>query len=277
MSETPVTELEFVARSYEVDAVLELKPLTYMNWLQEIAWEAASTGGVPPSWFLARNMAPVFSVSRFEKEHPIRYGDRILARTWFSTMEGHTAHREFELRRAKDGKVVLQGRTEIILVDMKARAPTPWGELVERFRPNGQSFYNQYQPAAVTPAAEVVFFQVKRSVQPEEIDMARHVNNGFYLRWMTDALYSFLHPGLGDAIHEARLQSVHLQFGAPITLGQDVLISGQLAGVGEGISRWSFQVSPVSNNRRPATAQLTLRWTPEWSAQLKPQQGAVTP
>ncbi|OJH42519.1 thioesterase family protein [Cystobacter ferrugineus] len=274
MSETPVTELELVARSYEVDAGLELKPLTYMNWLQEIAWEAAAAGGVPPQWFLTRDIAPVFSVSRFEKQHPIRYGDRIIARTWFSKMEGSLAHREYELRRAKDGKVVLHGRTEIILVNLRTRTPTDWGELVDRFKPNGVSFYKQYEPAAVTPVMETVSFQVERLVQPEEIDMARHVNNGFYLRWMTDALYSFLQPALGDKTDEARLQSVLLKFGSPITLGQDVLISGQLAGVGDDISRWSFQVAPVSGSRRPASAELTFRWAPEWSALLKPRVSA---
>ncbi|WP_225408413.1 thioesterase family protein [Stigmatella hybrida] len=268
MPETLITELELTVRSYEVDASLELKPLTYMNWLQEIAWEAAAAGGVPPQWFLARNVAPVFSVSRFEKEHPIRYGDRILARTWFSSMEGSLAHREFELRRAKDGKGVLRGRTDIILVDMGTRSPTPWGELAERFKPNGESFYTHYQPVAVTPAAEPMSFQVKRPVQPDDIDMARHVNNGFYLRWMTDALSSFLQPALGAKAEEARLLSVHLKFGSPIALGQEVLISGQHLGVGEGISRWSFQIAPVSGSRRPASAELTFRWSPEWTSAL---------
>ncbi|MDC0708311.1 thioesterase [Stigmatella sp. ncwal1] len=268
MSETPVTELELTARSYEVDAALELKPLTYMNWLQEIAWEAAAAGGVPPQWFLPRNIAPVFSVSRFEKEHPIRYGDRIIARTWFSLMEGPLAHREFELRRAKDSKVVLHGRTDIVLVDLGTRAPTPWGELVERFKPNGESFYKNFQPPAVTPAVDPVSFQVKRPVQPEEIDMARHVNNGFYLRWMTDAFSSFLQPALGAKTDEARLLSVHLKFGSPISLGQEVLISGKHAGTGEGISRWDFQIAPVSGSRRPASAELIFRWSPEWTGQL---------
>jgi acyl-CoA thioesterase FadM len=42
-------------------------------------------------------------------EEPILYQDRIIARTWISTMEGSRANREYDMRRASDGKIILRG------------------------------------------------------------------------------------------------------------------------------------------------------------------------
>ncbi|MGA9524813.1 MAG: acyl-ACP thioesterase domain-containing protein [Myxococcaceae bacterium] len=265
---TLITEMEFVARSYEVDATLELKPATYMNWLQEIAWEAARDAGCPPSWFLENHLGCVYGASRFDKEKPIRYGDRIIARTWFSRMEGSRGLREFDLRRADNDKVVLRGQGEMVLIDLRTLKPTDWGELIHKVKPNGESFYNQYQPAAVAQAQAPVTFELRRPVQAEELDMARHVNNSVYLRWMADALQSFLRPRLGDVAERASPSAVNIRFGAPLVQGQNVRVSGKLEGIGEGLSRWSFEVGPESGTRRPTVGELNVRWSPEWTAAL---------
>lgn len=269
MSSTLFTEKEFVARSYEVDAHMELKPGAYMNWLQEIAWEGATAAGCSLSWWLENKRLCVFSASRFDKAAPIRYLDRIIARTWISTMGGSRANREYDMRRATDGQLVLHGQSETVMLDLETFKPADWGGIADRVVPNNESFYNQYQPVAVAPSTEPVTFTTRRQIQPDEIDMHRHVNNAVYLRWMTDALQSFLRPRVGDNAERTSLHSINIRFGAPLPVGQEVVVSGQLVGVGERLSRWSFRMAPQSGARREAEGEITVRWSPEWTAALK--------
>jgi acyl-CoA thioesterase FadM len=271
MSETLVTDREFVARSYEVDATLELKPGVYMNWLQEIAWEGATAAGCPPSWWLEHKRLCVFGANRFDIEKPIRYQDRIIARTWISTMEGSRANREYDMRRASDGKVILRGQSETVMLDYPSLKPADWGEIADRVVPNNESFYNQYEPAAVTPPAEPVTFQATRLIQSDEIDMHRHVNNAVYLRWMADALQSFLSPLVGERAERASIRAAAIRYGSPLVMGQELTVSGKLEGIGEGVSRWSFRMAVSSGARREAKGEMTVRWWPEWTAALKPQ------
>lgn len=265
--DTAVTVMELEARSYEVDVALEIKPVTYMNWIQEIAWVAAADQGCSVEWFVSNNLIPIFGASHFEKIQPIRYTDRIVARTWFMQMEGSFAERHFELRRVSDGELVLFGRVEAILLDYRTRKPTDWGEIRQRFRPDGKSVYENHQKPPMTPVADDISFQAKFPVQVAEIDMARHVNNGFYLRWITDALYNYLHPRLGKAADATSIKSLTMRYGSPISYGQQAAISGKLVGLGDGFSRWNFELG-VEGSKRPATAELSVRWSPEWTAQL---------
>jgi acyl-CoA thioester hydrolase len=95
--------------------------VAYVQWMQEIAVEHyASIGGIK---------AQGDEATWFVREHKIEYlapafaGDEIEVRTWVENVRRVRSLRKYEFVRRSDGKVLVRGETDWVVVDVKTGAP----------------------------------------------------------------------------------------------------------------------------------------------------------
>ena len=105
-----------------IDGNDHVNNVVYVEWMQEIATEHASTWGVDDlmdeegtAWFARKHT--------IEYLRPIFLGDEIDAHTWISTVERVKSQRRYQFLR--NGEVVAQGSTDWVYVDRSSGRPKP--------------------------------------------------------------------------------------------------------------------------------------------------------
>ncbi len=114
-SKTITVTKEFIDENGHVNNV------TYVQWMQDIAVEHySSIGGVE-----AQGLDSTWVI----REHRIEYllpafeGDEIEVRTWVENIRRVRSLRKYEFVRKSDGKILVEGETDWVFVDVKTGSP----------------------------------------------------------------------------------------------------------------------------------------------------------
>ena len=96
--------------------------VVYVQWMQEIAIEHyQSISGM--------NIMQPFGATWVVREHRIEYflpafaGEEIEIKTWIETIRRVTSLHQYEFVRKLDGKILVRGETDWVLVDIKTGSP----------------------------------------------------------------------------------------------------------------------------------------------------------
>ena len=177
-----------VVKCYEVDSAQRLKPTSFMDMAQEMAYQAASVMRFGYDELIAVNMAWVLSRMRFRFLKTPAWGDELEIRTWHRGAFGPFFVRDFEVL-GKDGTRVIEATSSWVVIDtLSRRMARP-----EDVLPAEDTACHDF--AIEIPAGKVV---MPRGVEPEyvtthkvaysDIDLVGHTNNARYVAWAMDCL-----------------------------------------------------------------------------------------
>ena len=118
--EVPVDPLFFSVqwrvRSYELDQNGHVNNAVYLNWAEEIATEHAEAAGYGRDWAAARGGGWLIRRSEVTHHRPALYGDEVEVSVRVESVHGVRAVRRTWIRRAGNGELLAEVRTEWVWV-----------------------------------------------------------------------------------------------------------------------------------------------------------------
>jgi len=180
---------EYEIRSYECDKHGNLRLLTLMNILQDIADSNATEMGVGYEYCVAHNLAWVAANYHIKIIRSPRIHEKITIRSWPSEERKLAAIRDYEVIDEK-GAVIVQASTMWVLINFVTKKPQLLranlpqykilAEKADNFEFNNISLPDNFN------------FQKEFAVRFDDIDVNNHVNNAVYPLWISETVpYEF--------------------------------------------------------------------------------------
>lgn len=243
----------FHVHGYEVGAASRVHDSVFLNYVQQAAFEASADAGYDTRRYQALGTIWVIRQQTIVYLVPLFYDDAVDLTTWVSDVRRVRSHREYDLRRVSDGRLVALARADWVYLDAGTRFPRRVPvELVDAFKPDDRSALDLAPP--LEPRREVSGrpFVYRHSVKGYELDDLRHVNNANYLNWLNQARLTALAEvgfswvegsvqlqGLGLALSPDRYE---IEYFTPAVAGDLVEIHSLVTSVGTTQLTWTHQI-----------------------------------
>lgn len=264
---TRVYRRRFLVRGHEMDATGRVHDSVFLHYVQQAAFEASADAGYDTRRYDALGTIWVIRRQIIVYLAPLTYTDTVEVTTWVSDIRRVRSHREYELRRVSDERLVALARADWVYIDAATQFPRRIPrEAAEAFRPNGKCALDAAPP--LEPAQELksrVFLYAHR-VKSYELDNIRHANNANYLNWLNQARLDAL-ADVGFPLGEGAvlLQKLGLmpspvcyeiEYFIPAVGGDQVEVQSQVVGVGETQLTWIQKI--CRGNERLVEARATI-------------------
>lgn len=208
----PVFEHIFPVRYHELDVHGNIRPVTLLNYLQDIAGMHAKLLGVSVADLRELGLTWVLSRVHLIIERCPRAEENILLKTWPSTREGLFSCREFELFSGTEAAG--RATTSWAVLNVATRRPVKLaGQLPPYPLYSHRAVEDSFATLPQIPedvVAEEMIFKVLRS----DLDSNKHVNNTIYAGWALEAV--------PDRIAERALAEIEISFRAEAFYGDSV-------------------------------------------------------
>ena len=243
----------FRVRGYEMNATGHVHDSDFLNYVQQAAFEASADVGYDTRRYDELGSIWVIRKQTIVYLAPLTYDDTIEVTTWVSDIRRVQSHREYELRRVSDGRLVALARANWVYIDTATQLPRRIPrEAAEAFRPNGQCALDAAPP--LEPAQELkgrIFLYVHR-VKSYELDNLRHVNNANYLDWLNQARFDAL-ADVGFPLGEGTVQLQNLglmlspvryeiEYFIPAVGGDQVEVHSRVVAAGATQLTWAHEI-----------------------------------
>ena len=175
---------------YEVDSSLCLKPASFMDMAQEIAYWAAQGLGFGYDDLQTHHTAWVLSRMHFHIDKAPQWRDRVHLETWHKGADGLFYLRDFRLR-SESGEEVIRCTSSWLIINTETRHIVRPEALQEALRIEGAVAESAIEtPAAkILPTKEMQLEAVaQRTVSYSDVDVLSHTNNARYMLWAMDVL-----------------------------------------------------------------------------------------
>ena len=197
---------DLVVKCYEVDAAKRLKPTSFMDMAQEMAYQAASVMHFGYDELIARDKAWVLSRMHFRFLEAPLWGDRVEIRTWHRGAFGPFFVRDFEVL-SQEGKRLIEATSSWVVIDVTSRTMARPEDVL----PTEDTSCHDY--AIEIPAGKVMMprsatpeFVMTHKVAYSDIDLVGHTNNARYISWAIDCLPD---GGVGASVEEVEVVFHH--------------------------------------------------------------------
>jgi len=175
---------------YDTDAAFRLKPASFMDMAQEIAYWAAQALGFGYDDLQRHHTAWVLSRMHFRYEQPPRWRDAVVLKTWHKGADGLFFLRDFHLL-SPEGRSLVRGTSSWLVMDMESRRLVRGGDVLSLV----DSDTRVPEDAIAEPAPKIVFpkdlpWEEKgcHTVAYSDVDIIGHTNNARYIVWAFDLL-----------------------------------------------------------------------------------------
>lgn len=178
----------FATRNYELDPRGVVKPTVLQGYIQEGAMKASAAFGYDYDWYMGHKQVWVARKLTLRYYADALYGDQLEMRTWISDARRVQSHREYDLRRVRDGASILRARTNWVYVDLESMRPVRFpDEFLEALIPGDLEEIDSkvHDPVQIE---DPVIHNEERRVQYYELDSLNHVNNAYYVAWIDEAI-----------------------------------------------------------------------------------------
>jgi len=192
----PHYDYRFRVRSYEIGAADEVRPDTYLNYLEEAGVRASASLGYDANWYASNKRLWVARKLTIEYHQPARLDDEISVTTWISETRRVQANREYELRRASDNERLLRARHLWVFLNAETMLPTRMpAEFAVSYTPTETAETFQPDMSGLTPLvtpSPVNYHAADNRPRYYELDQNKHVNNAVYVQWSEEAIIEAL-------------------------------------------------------------------------------------
>ncbi len=242
-----IFEKAFAVSYHELDSRGNLRLLTILNYMQDIAGAHAAVLGVSVADLRPNGLTWVLSRIHLSVDRYPRAEDTVVVRTWPATRQGLFTCREFELFDAH-GTGVARATTSWALLNIATRRPVRLEEhlppypLVPR-RALEDDFSSL--PGFPEPATAEMDFRVLR----DNLDINHHVNNTVFAGWALEAV--------PDGIAAGALAELEIAFRAEALYGEAIVSRCAVMDDGE-VPCCLHQIVNSRDNRE--LARLRTRW-----------------
>lgn len=173
--------------SYEVDSQFRLKPASFMDMAQEIAYLAATEMGFGYDDLQKKGVVWVLSRMNLKFSRLPLWRESVVLTTWHKGPKGPFFIRDFKMTSAT-GEVLVLGTSSWVMMDIASRRLCRAEDMI----PDETSCKDD---AIAVPAGKVV---MPKGVEPEivgthevrysDVDIVGHTNNARYVVWSMDTI-----------------------------------------------------------------------------------------
>ncbi len=184
MQEGKLSKL-YNVRSYECDRNNNLRILTLMNILQDMADIDAAQRGFGLQFCIDNGMTWVGSNYALEIVRLPKIHENITIESWPSAINKLSAYRDFEIF-GEDGESIVKASSQWVLIDLKRWRPISVEENMPYHTPITERAIETDFPkiAEITEGDS----QFKFRVRFDDIDLNKHINNAVYILWACEAV-----------------------------------------------------------------------------------------
>jgi len=251
---TRIYRRRFRVRGYEVGATSHVHDSVFLNYVQQSAIEASADAGYDTRRYDALGTIWVIRQQTIVYMAPLFYDDHVELTTWVSDLRRVRSHREYELRRVSDQRLVALARADWVYLDAAALFPRRISaDIAEAFQPNGISALDTAPPMELTQAVDGRAFVYRHLVKRYELDNLRHVNNANYLNWLNharlDALAQVGFPLDENAIQIRGLDLIpspvryEIEYFVPAVAGDWIEVHSRVVAAGTTELVWAHEIN----------------------------------
>ncbi len=185
--QTSKYEKKYNIRSYECDRNNNLRILTLMNILQDVADDSAAELGFGLDFCIKNGMTWVGANYILEIERLPKIHEDITIITWPSAKNKLSAYRDFEIL-GSDKKVIIKASSQWILLNLEKKRPISVADNLPLYKPVNERAIDTDFPkiAEITDGNS----QFKFRVRFDDIDLNKHINNAVYILWAVESVDS---------------------------------------------------------------------------------------
>ena len=175
---------------YDTDAAFFLKPASFMDLCQELAYWSAAKFGFGYDELQQENIAWVLSRMHFKYFNPPKWRDTAYLHTWHKGAYGPFFLRDYELKD-ESGNVLVAATSSWLVIDLKSRSlvrhsafdDLSGDDTICRDNALPVSAKKVVMPKGVEPE-----FMGSHKIAYSDIDIIGHTNNARYVLWAMDAI-----------------------------------------------------------------------------------------
>ena len=207
-----VFKKEFPVRYHELDCHGNVRPVTLLNYVQDVAGMHATQLGVSVSDLRVHGLTWVLSRIHLIVERYPRAGEVVLVHTWPATRQGLFSCREFELYDGQ-GRITGRATTSWAVLNVASRRPVKLeGNLPPYPLLPRRAIDDDFSPLPQLPETEPnrLSFRVLRS----DLDINQHVNNAVFVGWALETV--------PDEVAAGSLMELEISFRAEVLYGETI-------------------------------------------------------
>lgn len=162
-----------------------IRPMTLLDYFQEVAAEHARLLGVSVQELHGRGLAWVLSRLHLVVDRYLREGETVVLSSWPSSREGIFTCREF-LLADEAGEVVARATSSWAVIDLETRRPVRVDERLPEYPVTRRRVLEDdfaTMPRLAGKDAGLTFRALR-----SHLDVNRHVNNTLYVRWALETV-----------------------------------------------------------------------------------------
>lgn len=254
-------------RLNEVDVRAEVSCASLFRYFEETAIQGSAHFGFTFDWYQARGQFWVIRTMRMERLCAPRYLDALEVRTWVSSLARVRSDRNYEVRRATDGKLMARGIANWVYVDAVSMTPT-------RIHPDIAAVFEKHDPPALEPLSKLVLspegqavfeHTTTRRAQFFEADSAQHTNNAVYVDWLEEAVREAVRA-MGyrltpdNALPLPWFCRHALEYVRPALPGDEVELTARLLKRGRAVGEWQVEMRNAQSHETLLRAETTMVW-----------------
>ena len=200
---------------YDTDASFYLKPASFMDMAQEIAYWAAQELGFGYDDLHIHHVAWVLSRMHFHFENPPKWRDNVTLYTWHKGADGLFYLRDFFLQDA-DGNRLVTCTSSWVVIDERTRRLVRPEELQDKLSTGDvDDAIAERAPKVVMPRGTEPEPAGEHTVVYSDVDIIGHTNNARYMVWAMDSIDY-------ETASACRVKDVYINFNKETTPGTSV-------------------------------------------------------
>ena len=200
---------------YDTDASFYLKPASFMDMAQEIAYWAAQELGFGYDDLHIHHVAWVLSRMHFHFENPPKWRDNVSLYTWHKGADGLFYLRDFFLQDA-DGNRLVTCTSSWVVIDERTRRLVRPEEMQDKLSTGDvDDAIAERAPKVAMPRGAEPEPAGEHTVVYSDLDIIGHTNNARYMVWAMDCIDY-------ETVSGRRVRDAYINFNKETTPGTTV-------------------------------------------------------
>ena len=172
---------------YDTDASWRLKPVSFMNYAQEMANRHATILGFGYDDLVASKTAWVLSRMHIRFVDTPMWRDKMTLTTWHKGLDRLFFLRDFQMKD-EQGNIRVEATTSWIVLNLETRRFVRDPKLMDEGTTCSENAIEQPADKVGMPRDVEPTFVMTHVVSYSDIDMLGHANNAMYMHWAMDAV-----------------------------------------------------------------------------------------
>ena len=177
----------YIIPCYDTDASWRLKPVSFMNYAQEMANRHATILGFGYDDLIDSKTAWVLSRMHIRFVNAPMWRDKMTLTTWHKGLYRLFFLRDFQMRD-EHGNIRVEATTSWIVLNLETRRFVRDPKLMDEGTTCSENAIEQPADKVVMPKDADPTYVMTHVVSYSDVDMLGHTNNAMYMHWAMDAV-----------------------------------------------------------------------------------------